>query len=94
MEKERKEAEIIAENVTKGNTICNVVSMYGGNMEDTYGFGDSENDLIMLDTCKYSIAMGNASNLVRNMASFVTKDCDDDEITYALHKLGFIDSEE
>jgi len=52
--------------------------------------GDSSNDLPMLHYVNYSIAMGNSSEEIREMVSFVTKDVDHDGIAYALKHFNII----
>ena len=58
--------------------------------ENSYALGDSSNDLSMLNYVKFSIAMGNSEEEVRNMASFVTEDVDQDGIAYALKHYNMI----
>lgn len=52
--------------------------------ENTFGLGDSSNDLPMLEFVKNSIAMGNCTPLLRDIVSFITKDVDQDGIEFAL----------
>lgn len=52
--------------------------------DEVMAFGDGENDLEMLQHAYISVAMGNASDEVKQVASFVTKDINDDGIYYAL----------
>lgn len=39
--------------------------------ENTYAFGDSNNDKIMIESCGYGIAMGNAREEIKAIANFV-----------------------
>ena len=41
-------------------------------MADTYALGDSVNDLEMLQTVGHGIAMGNATDVVKKAAEYVT----------------------
>lgn len=52
--------------------------------ENTFAFGDSSNDLSMLNYVKNSIAMGNSSEEVLKMASYITEDVDRDGVAQAL----------
>ncbi len=52
--------------------------------ENTFGFGDSTNDLPMLEYANNSIAMGNCTPCLRDIVSFVTKNVEEDGIEYAL----------
>ena len=51
---------------------------------ETYGFGDSMNDIEMFNCVDHAIAMGNSRHGVKELAQFVTKDVLDDGIAYAL----------
>lgn len=50
-------------------------------------FGDDVNDMEMLSGYENSVAMGNADELVKGYAKFVTKDNDSGGIAYALKEL-------
>ncbi len=58
--------------------------------EEAIAFGDGENDLGMFEVVGTSIAMGNAWDGVKERASFVTTDVDDDGIWNACRKLGLV----
>lgn len=58
--------------------------------EEAIAFGDGENDLGMFEVVGTSVAMGNAWNGVKDRASFVTTDVDDDGIWNACKKLGLV----
>ena len=51
---------------------------------ETYGLGDSMNDIEMFNCVNHAIAMGNSRHGVKDYAEFVTKDVVDDGIEYAL----------
>ncbi len=53
-------------------------------------FGDGLNDMEMLDTVGFGVAMGNAEPELKLLADFVTKDIREDGILYALEELGII----
>lgn len=54
-------------------------------------FGDGENDILMLRGADVSIAMGNASKLVKQAASYVTDSVNQDGIAKALQYFGLIE---
>ena len=58
--------------------------------EETMAFGDSENDIEMLEFVGMGIAMGNATDDVKHAADHVTDDIDEDGIWKALVKLGIV----
>lgn len=56
----------------------------------TYAFGDSENDLAMLEAADVAIAMGQAARHVQDVADYVTDTCADDGVATALKHLFLI----
>ena len=46
--------------------------MYGFALDEIAAVGDSDNDLAMLKVAGYPVAMGNASQNVKDMAKYVT----------------------
>ena len=67
-----------------------IVKLDGGNEEDVIFFGDGHNDYAMFKQVKTSIAMGNAVERLKEIATFVTKNVDEDGIQYACEYLGLI----
>ena len=49
-------------------------------------FGDGENDITMLKHVKTGVAMGNASDFVKEAADYVTSHIDDNGLVKALEK--------
>ncbi|MCE4052127.1 HAD family hydrolase [Bacillus sp. Au-Bac7] len=56
------------------------------NYEETYAFGDGNNDVSMFEVVKHGIAMGNANELVKEKAEFITKSHTTNGILFALQK--------
>lgn len=54
-------------------------------------FGDSMNDLEMIQYAKYAIVMGNGQVAVKNEADYVTLDCNNEGIYHALKHFELID---
>ena len=48
--------------------------------------GDGDNDLAMIEYVGLGVAMENAIDDVKNIAQFITKDCDEDGIAYVINK--------
>ena len=69
---------------TKALGIEKVCQYFGIDMNKTMAFGDAFNDLEMLECVKIGVAMGNACDELKILASYVTKDVDDDGIEAAL----------
>lgn len=58
--------------------------------EGTYAFGDGQNDLEMMELVKYSTAMGNSTDEIKNKAYTITDNVTDDGIYKALKKYNLI----
>ena len=58
--------------------------------EDAVAFGDGENDIPMLRVCGTGVAMGNASQTVKDAADYVTTDVRDHGVVHALRHLGLL----
>lgn len=58
--------------------------------DEAIAFGDGENDLTMFDAVGTSVAMGNAWDVVKDRATHITTDVDDDGIWNACVELGII----
>ena len=86
----RRSGEITRQDVNKGSAIIRVVQMLGMDMNDTYGFGDSGNDVEMLETCAVGTAMGNASDDVKQKADCVTDTVENDGVYKAMKAYGLI----
>lgn len=56
--------------------------------EELIAFGDGENDLEMLKEVGVSVAMGNAVNEVKEIATMVTDSNEEDGLVTALSKIG------
>ena len=51
---------------------------------NTISFGDNYNDIDMIKNTKIGVAMRNAIDEVKEIATFITKSCDEDGIEYYL----------
>lgn len=70
----------------KGQSKKNIVDYFKKRYPDytIVGIGDSNNDYGMLTSCDVSIAMGNSSEDIKSISDFVTKDVDNDGVSYAI----------
>ncbi|GAB4073696.1 Cof-type HAD-IIB family hydrolase [Barrientosiimonas marina] len=57
---------------------------------DIYAFGDGLNDIPMLQAVQNSIAMGNASDIVKQAAKQVTRDVNEDGLWHGLKMAGLL----
>lgn len=82
--------EIMPKGHSKATGIARLIEKLGIKQRDTYAFGDSTNDLEMLEYVQYGIAMGNSCEEVLKRAKYVTKEMDDDGIEWGLRQFGLI----
>lgn len=72
--------DIISKDGGKANGIQKVLEFYGMTKEEIIAFGDSDNDMDMLEFAGIGVAMGNAEESVKAVADYVTTDIDEDGI--------------
>ena len=80
--------EIILKDCTKGDGVRRVMEYFGGNMEDTIGFGDSMNDYQMLETVDTRVVYEAAPESVRALGQHYFKEPDQDGIYEIMVELG------
>ena len=80
----------LEEDVSKSVAIKKVLDYFGFTKEEAIAFGDGENDVDMLELVDLGIAMGNANEILKSTANFVTKDSSEDGIEWALKKYELI----
>ena len=68
---EETSLEATEKNVTKGAALTRLCGLLGFSLDSCAACGDGENDLELLHTAGFAIAMGNASALVRSQADAV-----------------------
>lgn len=83
--------EMIQHGMDKGKAILKVVAYLGMKQEDTIGFGDSMNDYEMLKVCHHSVAMENAVDELKAIATTVCESVEHDGVYYELERLHIID---
>jgi Cof subfamily protein (haloacid dehalogenase superfamily) len=81
---------IVIESLDKFKGIRKIIEFVDGNLEDVVVFGDAKNDIKMMKEASFSIAMGNAIDEVKDIASYITRRNDDDGIYYACKHFGWI----
>ncbi|MCZ0754980.1 Cof-type HAD-IIB family hydrolase [Anoxybacillus sp. J5B_2022] len=79
--------EVNHQQATKGKAVKALASYYGIDLTDTVVIGDSHNDLSMFAVASYRIAMGNASNEIKEQANFTTATNDEDGVAGVLEEL-------
>ncbi len=83
-------AEILPKGYSKATGIQYICNYFGIDRTDTYAFGDSANDIDMLRYVQHGIAMGNASDITKKSADYVTADMYNDGIYHGLVHFGLI----
>lgn len=72
--------ECSALNINKGTGLQKLCEYLNIDIQDTIAIGDADNDLEILEVAGLSVAMGNASNHIKELADVITLDNDHDGI--------------
>ena len=83
-------ADLISEGTTKLKGIERLGKMFDFKLSEVMAFGDSENDMNMLEGVGTGVAMGNAQPAVKKIANYVTAGNNQDGISKALAHYGLI----
>ena len=67
--------DVMLKGATKGNALLKLADTLGIPRENTFGIGDSENDLSLIADSGHGIAMGNSSDEIKAHAEYVTSAC-------------------
>jgi len=82
--------DVIDKNMSKAKTILQVAKDRGIAKEDVVFFGDGHNDIEALQLSGLGIAMGNASEEVKQHADYITANASEDGIFKALQNFKFL----
>ena len=82
--------ELISKAFNKGTAVIRLSKHLGIAIKNTIAFGDSMNDLEMLQTAGYSVCMGNGSKHLKNVANMVCPPVNQDGLYRAFMQLGLI----
>ena len=83
-------ADLISKGQSKVKGIERVGEMFGFSLDEVMAFGDSDNDIEMLSGVGISVAMGNAIESVKSVATYTTDTNNNDGISKALAHYGLI----
>jgi Cof subfamily protein (haloacid dehalogenase superfamily) len=75
---------------SKARGIEKMIEKLGYDKSEVYAFGDHLNDIEMLEFVGTGVAMGNAPDIVKKAADFVTKDVSEDGILHGLRLVGLL----
>ena len=76
----------VARSVSKGESLRNVVDYLGIDLSQVIAIGDSFNDLPVFQIAGLSIAMGNASDSLKELADWVAPSVENDGVAVAIEK--------
>ena len=79
--------DIVNSDCSKGNAIKELCEFLNIKLENTMAIGDSINDKDMLEVCTYKVAMGNASDEIKNLSNYITVSNDQDGVSVVLERL-------
>ncbi|MBB2480419.1 Cof-type HAD-IIB family hydrolase [Bacillus sp. APMAM] len=82
--------DVIPKGGSKAEGIKKMIERLGFNLSDVFAFGDGLNDIEMLSTVGTGVAMGNATDIVKQNADMITNDVAEDGIFNGLKKLHLI----
>lgn len=83
--------ELVPKGHSKGSAIDFLINHFNIDKKNTFAFGDSNNDIPMLEYASNSIVMGNGNPELFKKATFVTKHIDEDGIEHAMKYFKIID---
>ncbi|WP_225744727.1 Cof-type HAD-IIB family hydrolase [Marinilactibacillus sp. Marseille-P9653] len=83
-------ADVISAGISKATGIDRIIQELGIDIQDTYAFGDSLNDLEMIQHVGTGVSMGNGWQELKQVADMITEDVSEDGIEIALKKLNLI----
>ena len=78
--------ELLAKGVNKAASLRALAEHLGVPMESTMALGDNENDLSMIEAAGIGVAMGNATDLVKAKADYITATNMEDGVAKAVAK--------
>ena len=82
-----KNVEVTAAGVDKGSALLALADRLGIPREATLAIGDSDNDAEMLRAVGMPVAMGNADAALKDLAKYITADCDHDGVAQAIYHI-------
>lgn len=88
-----KGMDIVPKGGGKGVGVRATLERHGLSRDEAMAFGDGENDMSMLAEAGIAVAMGNATEPVKAMASYVTAPVDEDGVSKALRHFGLLPPE-
>ena len=82
-----RDFEVLPAGADKGRALALLGVMYGVALDEIAAVGDSDNDLAMLKTAGYPVAMGNATQKMKDVAKFVTASNAEEGVAKAIYHI-------
>ncbi len=82
--------ELINREFDKGRGIRRLCQHLGVDLQDTFGFGDSMNDLEMMQTVGVGVAMANGNERLKALADYICPSVDEDGLAKAFAKYNLV----
>ena len=79
--------ELVNRKFDKGMGVRLIAEYYGCSIDETYGFGDSMNDLEMIQTVGTSVCMENGAEALKDISDIVCPSVDEDGLAKAFQQL-------
>ena len=86
-------SDVVLDQQSKAHGVSKVVEKLGLKPENVLTFGDGLNDIELFDYAGLAIAMGNAQDVLKAKADYVTKTLEEDGILHALEELKMVEKE-
>lgn len=88
----RKNGELISRKFSKGDGIRRIAAFLNVSLEDTVGFGDSMNDLSMMEVVGTGVCMADGAPSLKEISHFICPPAHEDGLFWAFNKLGLLSS--
>ena len=79
--------EVTAKKATKANALSDLCKMLDIEKENVIAFGDSNNDIDMIEFSGIGVAMANGDDEIKNKADIITENCDNFGVAVILEKI-------
>lgn len=81
--------EIISKDASKGKAILYLAQKWGIQPDEIMAVGDQDNDIELLKAAKIKVAMGNATEGLKAVSSYIAPSVEDDGVVEAIEKFIF-----
>lgn len=78
--------ELLPQGANKGEALTGLATKLGFTMDEVMAIGDGENDVDMIKVAGTSVAMGNAVDSIKDIATYETKSNQEDGVAHAIYE--------